>query len=199
MSRSLIALTTLFFLMAGRAADLTVTFHFNPSLSEEGNPIVAFFGGGTVSLISLSIVIFALSAGGLLAFWFGGSLNTDPVSFRQFVSIWFRRVALNRRPFKDYFPGGSHANEGLQAFRLFGLVLSWALIFGSFTAVHAWFATRDTSGPTTYQAVYSFLRIGRYNYLSNIAAFVGCLFGLLLFFIIEYKALARGSIRGGSR
>ena len=199
MRRSVIAATTLLLLIVGRAADLTVTFYFNPSLSEEGNPVVSLFGGGAASLIFVSLVIFALSAGGLIAFWFGRSLNTDPVSFRRFVSIWFRRVALNRRPFRDYLPGGPFASEGLQAFRLFGLVLSWALIFGSITAVHAWFATRATSDPTTYQVVYSQLRIGRYNYLANIAAFAGCFFGLFLFFITEYKEVARRTSRGNRR
>ena len=189
MHRLVITVVTLLFLVAGRVADLATTFYFNPSLSGEGNPIVLLFGGGALSLISVSVLLFMLSSIGLLAFWRGESLilSTRPVSFATFLSIWLKRVALQRRPFGNYLPGASHWNEGLQAIRLFGVVLAWAMIFGSVTAVHAWFATRDISSSTTYQYVYSALRIGRFNYLPSIIAFGGCLFGAFLFFVSEYK------------
>ena len=189
--RSFLAITTLSLLVAARTADLVVTFHFNPSLSDEANPIVSLFGGGAGSLVPATVAISALSATGLLAFWFGQSLSLkmEPPNLRGFLLVWVRKVILDRHPLRDYLHGGSYTKEGMQAFRLFGLALSWALIFGSFTAVHAWFATRDVSEPTTYQLVYSWLRVGRYNYLASIVAVAGLLFGIMLFFVCEYYAI----------
>ena len=193
MTRSLVALITMFLLAAARIADLVVTFHFNPSLSDEGNPFVLLFGWGATGLVSMHLLMSAVATSALLAFWLGRSLilDVERLTLSRFVSTWVKYVASTRYPFRDYLVGGAHSNEGLQAFRLFGLVISWVLIFGSFTAVHAWFATRDTSHATTYQLIYAFLRVDRYNYLTSILALVGGLFGAALFFITEYKYISR--------
>jgi len=189
--RSVLVWVTLCLLIVVRLCDLIITLRLTPDLSREGNPVVTLFGGGAGSMLSVVTVFSVLALAGLFAYWRGPSLlvNLTPVSLSQYVLEWMRQVACERQPFTAYLPRGSHAKQGLQAVRLFGLALSWSLIFGSTEAVHAWlliWAFPDPSFLTTY----SFIRIGRTPLVPLIAAAAGLIFGSWLFFLSEHKTLA---------
>jgi nitrate/nitrite transporter NarK len=188
MNRAFLTLTTLVVLLIARSLDLMATFWYNPSLSGEANPIVMVFGGGVRSLLLSVIILLILLTAGLLVFWRGPSLvlRTTPKTFRDFVVVWFRMVALNRQPLTAYLPSGTHWNEGLQALRLFGLALPWAITFGSFAAVYAWLAIY---GPLkNHQIIFSTVAIGRFTGTPAISALVGFFSGAFLFFITEFRA-----------
>ena len=168
-----------------------MTFYFSPSLKNEGNPLVSLLGGGTGSLLLANIVLLVLCIFGLLGFWFGDSLRqeSDPKNLWSFVHVWLKRVILQRQAFATYLPGGRHANEGLQAFRLFGLALSWACILGSAVAVYAWFAVWH---PSNFRTMYSVFSLGRFSCFPALIAGVGWLFGTWLFLLSEYDHHRRG-------
>jgi hypothetical protein len=188
-NRKFLAVTTFIVLVTARISDVGITFWYNPSLTEEANPIVMVFGAGARTLIASVLVLFALLTVGLALFWRGSSLvlRIRPQSFLSFVKFWFRKVALNRHPLSTYFPRGAHWNEGLQALRLFGFALPWAFIFGSFAAVYAWLAIH---GPLpNHRILFSVVSVGAFTGVHIVFAFVGFICGALLFFYSEYSGI----------
>jgi hypothetical protein len=196
MRRLVITVVTLLLLIASRTADLATTLYFNPSLDREGNPIVLLLPGGVTSLVSVSALVLVIFSIALFAFWRGQSLalSSRPADLAAFLSIWLQNVAFQRRPFGTYLPTAPHWNEGLQAVRLFGVALAWAIIFGSFAAVHAWFATRELTTVTAYQRIYSALRVGHFNYLPFMMAAIGSIFGAFVFFWSDYAEMTRRQV-----
>jgi len=187
--RSFLASATFAFLTIVRIADFATTLHFDQSLSHEGNPVVFIFGGGLPALVLTGVVVWVVCTAFLFAFWRGTPLRLakQPKRFGGFVRIWIQRVVKPRHSITDSLPGGSHWNEGLQAIRLFGLGLSWAIIFGSIAAIHAWFATRVADGGA-YQHMYSTLRVGKLNLFVFLMTPAGFLVGATIFFISEYRS-----------
>jgi len=193
-ARGFVALITLLLLTAGRAVDIGTTLHFDPSLHREGNPLVLLFGGGIGTLIASNLLIWLLFLVSLFAFWRGPTLKLSRSSqnFTEFFLTWVRQVVASRRPISHTLPGGSHWNEGLQAIRLFGLGLSWAMILGSMLAAHAWFATRDARG-TLFQQAYSTLHFGKLSLLIYLVMPIGFVLGGTIFFLSEYHSMRIGS------
>jgi hypothetical protein len=187
-ARGFVALVTLLLLTAGRAVDIGTTLHFDPSLHREANPLVLLFGGGIGTLIASNVLIWLLFLVALFAFWRGPTLKLSRPSenFAEFFRTWVRQVVGSRRPISHTLPGGSHWNEGLQAIRLFGLGLSWAMILGSMLAAHAWFATRDARG-TLFQQAYATFHFGKLSVLIYLIMPIGFVMGGTIFFLCEYN------------
>jgi hypothetical protein len=190
MRRAPLTFITLSILILVRSLDLVITFHFSPSLSAEGNPVFLMLGGGTPSLLLTTSFFSFLAVGFLHVFWRGRSLpwRKPPSTLGHFVHRWLQRVAFERQPFTAYFCGNTHACEGIQAVRLFGMALSWALIFGSGAALYAWGAIFMFGG-SIFLPFFSFLSIGRFSLLPSIFAVFGFFLGALLFFLSDFVAL----------
>jgi hypothetical protein len=172
--------------------DLAATFYFNPTLSREGNPVLLMFGGSRQSLMLITSVFSLLAVVGLIVFRRSKSLDWDnPVTaLGSFIRGWLHHVAFDRQPFTAYFWGNSHATEGLQAVRLFGVALAWALIFGSAAAVYAW-ATLFHYGNRVFLGIFSAVSIGRFSLVPFFIAVLGFVFGAWLFFWSEYAQMRR--------
>ena len=194
MTRSFIAFFTLILLMLARASDLITTFFFDPDLRHEANAVAVLLGRTWGSLIVPALILFILLTIGLYLYGRGGGLKLvrSPKTLRKFVGLWVRTVVLDRQPFRAYFPRGSHANQGREAVRFFGLAVSWALIFGSFTAVYAWFALY---GPvTTHRRIFSLSSIGSFTAAPSLLSVIGFSFGSYIFFRYEFEAHRKRSI-----
>lgn len=189
-ARGLVASVTLLCLTAGRTIDVVTTLHFDPSLRREGNPLVVFVGSGIGTLIGANVLIWLLLLVCLLAFWRGPTLklSRSPKTFADFFRKWVRLVLGSRYPISHTLPGGSHWNEGLQAIRLFGMGLSWAMILGSMVAVHAWFAMRDARSTLFHQA-YATFRFGKLSLLIYLIMPIGFVMGGTIFFLCEYNCV----------
>jgi hypothetical protein len=190
MRKGHLAVVTVSVFVAIRTLDLLITFHFSPSLTREGNPVFLATGGGAATLLAITSAFSILVIGGVIAFWSGRSFvwDHDPAGFRPFVGAWLRRVALTRQSLKSYFPKNTHSIEGLQAVRLFGLALSWALIFGSAAACYAWLAIFAFESPR-FLKVFSFLALGRFSLFPSLTAIPGFVFGAWLFFWSEFARI----------
>lgn len=175
-----------------RALDLLTTFYFNPTLSREGNPVYLTFGGSQQSLLGVTSVFSLLVIIGLLIFSRGTSLGLDRPAdtLGSFIRGWLHRVAFDRQPFTAYWSGNSHATEGLQAIRLFGVALAWALIFGSAAAVCAWVILFKYES-RAFSAIFLSLSIGRFSLFPSLFAVLGFVFGGWLFFLSDYKTLQK--------
>jgi hypothetical protein len=193
-TNGLVALVTAVALTTARFFDLATTLYFDPSLEHEGNPLVLFFGAGLPVLVASMVLIWVICLISVLAFWRGSTLKLGrpPINFRDFLRTWVRRVVKSRHRIADTLPGGERWNEGLQAIRLFGLGLSWAMIFGSGFAIHAWFATHDGSA-ASYQRMYSALRVGKLNFFTLLTTPLGFAVGSALFFLLEYRSAQSAS------
>jgi len=193
MNHARLALTTLLFLVSTRASDLVVTFYFNPSLDREANLIVRVLGGGARSLVAISVIEVVSLSGALLLFWRGPYLSelcTNGGSFRNFVARWLTEVIGSRDPFTAWMPGGPRSTHSVQAIRLVGVALSWAMIFGSLAAVYAWFVLMINFSDRM-RAVFTSLSFGSTTVVPYLAALLGFCFGALLFFISEYSRTRR--------
>ena len=188
-TRLYVAVSTFVLLTAARVADIATTVYFNPSLDKEGNPIVFFLGGKLGSLVVSTAVVWLIAVSFLFAYWRGDRLKTlqVPSTFLEFVRAWSRRVLVRGRPMRTSLPGGRYWNEGLQAVRLAGIALPWAVIAGSMTAIYSWFATYGASKGTVYQSLYAALQIGGLNYFSWLTSAAGFAAGVWLFFWLEFR------------
>lgn len=198
-SRHVITVLTLLLLTGARIIDTATTFHFDPTLQREGNPVVFFFGGKTWSLLMATVAVWLTCVAFLVAFWRGKSLRIrqPPKSLRGFVGTWINRVIRPQHPLRQSLPGGPYWNEGLQAIRLVGLGLPWAVIFGSATAIYSWFAIQHPPQITFYQHLYSTLNVGGLNYFIWLMTPPGFVTGTALFFWSEYRHLRANIIRRG--
>lgn len=187
MNRTCITYSTFVVLAVARLSDLLTTFAFDPKLSREWNPVVVLFGRNALVLLVPALAWFVLLGIGLWLYWRRGGLNlpAPPKTFGEFVAIWLRVVARDRQPLSSYLPKKSHANQGLQAVRLFGVGLPWSITFASFAAVYAWFVLY---GPLTKQrALFSMLSIGSFTALPAFSAVIGFICGSYIFFRCEFS------------
>lgn len=187
MLRTVLFVISLAALVIARAFDLIITFRFDPSLTREGNPAVMVFGGGAWTLIVTALVPSVLVAGGLLTFWLTPSLKLPTPranSLRCYIRRWTRHVVLQRHRLREYLRPQSHLAEGLQAIRLFGVGLTWALVAGSVVAIYAW--TVMSRQHTVFRFIYQHLSVGRFSLLPSLVAVFGFCFGAACFFYVEY-------------
>lgn len=184
----MLAGATFLLLTLVKTGDVIATLYFDPSLSHEGNVFVVFLRGKVPTLLYSTSLSWFVCSTFLLLFWRGETLRTSAHSkrFRTFVQDWACAVIASRRSMRSTLPGGAHWNEGLQAIRLFGVALSWALITQGLLATYAWFATNGGRGPSFF-AVNSAFKIGRWSFLISLITLSGFVIGSLLFFWSEFK------------
>ena len=193
MTKKTLFASSLLCLIVARACDLGATFYFDPALQREANLPLLLFGGGWAALLVAALVPSAVAVAGLFVFILGHPLaeNTTPeLSFSAFKRLWLKRVVLNRHPFRAYLRGGTHQEEGLQAIRLFGVALTWSLIFGSIVCVYAWSALANDHSQA-FRAAFFHFGIGRFPLLQILIAFLGFVFGAALFFRSDYLEIKR--------
>jgi hypothetical protein len=144
MIRTLFTALTLFAITAARPSDLATTFHYNPSLSHEANPIVAHFKADAQTMVVADILgVITLPFAPLFVYWRGSPkrLTTTPESMWDFAGLYLYGRRMSRGQLlraillcwplpKDWF----------QVLRLWGLAGSWAVVVGSFAAAFSWCA-----------------------------------------------------------
>ncbi|MCW3061760.1 MAG: signal peptide protein [Capsulimonas sp.] len=145
MKRTLPTLITLFAVTVARASDIATTFHFNPSLSQEANPIVAQFGAGASTMVLTNVVgVFVFLFVPLFFYWRFPStpLQSIPANVREFICLQlYGRLLLTREFFRAILLGVPLPKNWLQILRFLGIALPWTMVFGSFLEVFAWWAS----------------------------------------------------------
>ena len=142
--RTLPTLITLFAVIAARASDIATTFHFNPSLSHEANPIVARFGADAPTFVltnALAVLVFILVP--LYFYWRfpTAPLQSTPASLREFICLQlYGRILGPGEFYRAILMGVPFPKNWVQLFRFAGIALSWTVVFGSFLAVFSWWA-----------------------------------------------------------
>lgn len=145
--RSLIASATFLAVTATRAADLLTTYRFTPSLGQEANPVVAWFGAGrSVFLLTnfLGVGLFLLLP--LFLYWRfpPAPVTPAPVTLREFITLQIYGRPLPLGEFlRAILIGIPLPRNWLQFLRMMGVVMSWTIAFGSGLAVLSWWATRQ--------------------------------------------------------
>ncbi|MEM7147219.1 MAG: hypothetical protein AAF591_19035 [Verrucomicrobiota bacterium] len=181
-------------LSAARAADVTTTLHFNPSLSREANPLSSVLGFDALQLVVTNIVavVVFLFVPLLVYIVYGpASMGEKACSFREYVSLQLFRSKLERARFlRGVFLGWPLPKNWLQAVRVLGFALSWAIVIASLQATFAWWATNqwglDWYG--RYRALFSFRGFPVVELIPIVIVFF--LMGFV-FFRMEYKAYGR--------
>jgi hypothetical protein len=144
MNRTLLTLVTFFAVSAARAADIATTFHFNPTLSHEANPIVACFGAGASTLLLTNLLAtFLFLFVPLYCFWRfpAAPMPSTPANLREFVCLQlYGRVLPHGEFCCAIFLGMPLPKKWLQLLRFCGVALSWTIVFGSCLAVFSWWA-----------------------------------------------------------
>jgi hypothetical protein len=187
--RTLVTAVTLFAVTAARASDLAVTFHYNPSLSREANPIVSYFGAGAHAMLVADIVlVIVILFVPLFVYWRGSPkrFRAKPESMWDFAALYLYERAMSRgqllRAIVFCWP---LPKDWLQVLRLWGLAGSWAVVVGSFAAVFSWWALWGLKW-SAYRVVYATFSISHYPLIVPIVALVGGAFGAVTFFRLEY-------------
>ena len=144
-TRAIIGIVTLFSIVSARAADLVTTLHFNPSLSREANPFCSILGFDAAQLIAsnlFGIVVFLLVPLFVYVVRSPAKMEEKADSLTEYVSLQLFRSKLPRsRILSGVFLGWPLPKNWLQAIRLLGFALSWAIVFGSIQATFGWWAT----------------------------------------------------------
>ena len=144
MNRTLTTLITLFAVTIARAADLATTFHFNPSLSHEANPIVSVFEADASTLLLtniLGVIVFLFVP--LFFYWRfpAAPMQATPANLREFICLQLYGRLLGRGEFcRAILLLWPFPKNRRQFLRFVGIALSWALVFCSFFAVFSWWA-----------------------------------------------------------
>ena len=190
--RAIVGIVTCFSVAAARAADLVTTFHFNPSLSREANPLVFFLGFDAAQLVASNLtgmVIFLFVP--LLLYVVRGPARMEEQadSLTQYISLQIYRSKLPRSRFLcGVFLGWPLPKNWLQVTRLFGFALSWTIVFASLQATFAWWAI-DYWGMDSYRQYRGILSFRGYPY--PVIELVSALFVFYslcyLFFRKEFK------------
>lgn len=144
MKRSSVALVTFFSVMTARAADVATTFHFSPTLANEGNPIVRLLGAGWTGLMLsnvAAVLVFLLVPLLLYWKWPPKRLADPPASVWDYASLCLYSKPMGRaRLLAAMFLGWPLPRDRRQMVRFFGFTMSWAVVAGSWAAVLAWWA-----------------------------------------------------------
>ncbi len=166
-----------------------MTFHYNPSLSHEANPIVAQFGAGAHTMIIANLVgVIVLLFEPLLVYWRGSpkKLTTTPESMWDFAALYLYDRTMSRgQLLRAVVLCWPLPKDWLQVLRLWGLAGSWAVVVGSFAAAFSWWALWGLKS-SAYRTMYSTLSIWNYPLILPIVALVGGVFGAIMFFRLEY-------------
>jgi len=189
MKRTTWMVTTLFAVTAARASDLATTFHFDPSLSREVNPIVAQLGGDAKALLlsnMIGVAVFLF----IPLFWFwrcrSKRLTVSPTSLRDFASLLFYdRILPKWQLWSASLLGWPLPKDWSQVVRLWGFAGCWTVVFGGFLATFSWWAVSEWHW-AWYQALRSALAPGNYPVIELLACIPTFYVAAIVFVRTEY-------------
>jgi len=189
MKRSVLALGTFVAVSTARAADLATTFHFNPSLSREANPLVTWHGADPKALLIFNVVGLAiLFLAPLFLYWRGRPkvLAEKAESVWDFASLLlYDRIMPKGRLIRAFLLGSPLPKDWFQFLRLWGFAGCWALAIGSFIVTFSWWAVSDLHW-TTYQTIRSSITIGSYPVLELVPVIPTFIAAAVIFFRTEF-------------
>ncbi len=186
--RRMVGIISLLGLISARAADISTTYHFSPTLQKEGNPIVTVWHLGWNGLLISEVPFLVLIAAGLWAYGRGRTKRmTVPVhSSWDFAPLCLYNRAMTKAQFiLASLTGWPLPKDWYQAFRYIGLILSWGIISGSLYAVMSWWLI-------WYYHIgwfWRFYRVSIYNYPVSllIVALIGAVIAAVYFFVTETR------------
>lgn len=189
MKPTILTFVTFLFVTAARAADLATTFHFDPTLSREANPVVAQFGAGAAGmLLANAAALVALLFVPLLCFWLGQRprFAQRPTDVWAFASLaFYRRLMPRRLLLRALITLWPLPKEWFQVCRAWGVVGSWAAGFASVVAALSWWAI--ASSPS-YHAIYAAIAFRQYPIIPLLAGLFGAAVGWRLFVSCEFPS-----------
>lgn len=197
MKCTILTLITFLAVTATRAADIITTFHSNPTLSREANPVVTVFGAGPVELLIVNVlaaVIFIYLP--LLCFWLGRRpcFEQHPADAWEFVSLaFYRRLMPRSKLLCALLMFWPLPKDWVQVCRAWSVVISWATVFATLVAVASWSALKFH----WYHTLYGAVSFHYYSFLPLLAALIGCIVGWKLFLKSEFHE--KGQTGGGTR
>ena len=189
-ARLITGIVTFSSVVAARAADLTTTLHFNPSLSREANPLCSVFGFDAAQLVAsnvIGVMIFVLVPLLIYIVYPPAKIKETAHTLGEYSSLQIFRSKLKRiRLLSGMFLGWPLPKNWLQATRVFGFAASWAIVFGSLQATFAWWATNQW-GMDWYKDYRGIINFYNYPVIELIP--VGIVFYLMgyLFFRKEFN------------
>lgn len=187
MKTTIVTVVSFLFVTAARAADLATTFHFDPTLSREANPIVAQFGAGAAVFLLVNVIgIVLVHILPLLCFWRGHRPRYPhpPANIWDFVSLTFyRRLMPRRELIRALVTCWPLPKDWFQVCRAWGVVGSWSIGVGSLAAALSWWAI--ASSPS-YHAIYAAMVVHRYPIIPLLAGVVGAVPGWKFFVACEF-------------
>lgn len=197
--RAIPALVSLLMISAARASDMVSTFHFNPSLSSEANPLVAWWGVGAPSLVLINIsTVVALLLIPLFLYWrfSPAPLATKPATPRDFICQQIYGRSLSTPEFhRAMFMAWPLPKNWLQAARWFGFVITGTIAVASFHAAFSWWAAHEWN-----LQWYNHLRyrtaIGGYPSLEIISAMMAGIVIAKHYCRMEFESFKRQSAAG---
>lgn len=143
----MVGLITFSSVTVARAADIATTLHFNPSLSREANPLSSVLGFDAAQLVVSNLILVVLFLLVPLIFYVvrgPAKIMEKAHTLTEYMSIQLFRSKLERNCFLcGVFLGWPLPKNWLQATRVFGFAVSWAVVFASLQATFAWWATNQ--------------------------------------------------------
>jgi len=200
--RAIPALVSLLMISAARASDIASTFHFNPSLSSEANPLVAWWGASAPTLVLVNIgTVVAFLLIPLFLYWryAPAPLATKPATAREFICQQLYGRTLSTPEFhRAMFMAWPLPKNWLQAVRWFGFVITGTMAFASFHAAFSWWAAHEWD-----LQWYNHLRyrtaIGGYPSLEIISAMTAGIFIAKHYCRMEFESFKRQSATEADR
>jgi hypothetical protein len=145
LKRTCFTLLAFFGMLAARAADIAVTYHYSPNLFFEGNPAVLLLGAGWRFLIISNVVVVALVTACLL-YWWRRPLQHVPAPEVQDVWSFASHTyfgAVHRRMKLVWHVLVSRPRNWRCGLQLLGITLPPMIIVCSAGAVFTWVALHE--------------------------------------------------------
>lgn len=198
MTRNSRTIVTALAVILGRVSDTGSTLHFNFSdtasalslnspLSNEGSPIISITGNGARTLVLTNILaVLVLLFLPLWLYWRYPvqTCSATPANLREFISLQFYKRILPKREFFRAF-WFKLPKDWLQTGRLFGFVVCWSAVGGSFMATFNWWALWGWNW-RAYEEFRDRLLVWGYPVLEPLAALVFGLIAGYIFFKTEF-------------
>jgi hypothetical protein len=191
-TRVIIGVVTFFSIAIARTADLATTLHFNPSLSREANPLSSVLGFDAAQLVVSNVIgvaIFLLAP--LLIYVVRGPAKIEEKAntLTEHISLQLFRSKLDQnRVLCGVFLGWPLPKNWLQATRVVGFALSWAVVFASLQATFGWWAINHW-GMDWYRQYRGILNFRGYPVIELIPPLLVFYSMGYLFYRMEFKGL----------
>jgi hypothetical protein len=177
-------------MLAARAADIGVTYHYSPDLFYEGNPAVLIFHAGWKFLIVANLLVVALVSACLL-YWWRQPLMHQPVP--EVKDVWsfashtyFGRV--HRRLMLVWHVLFSRPRNWRCGLQLLGVTLPPMIIVCSAGAVYTWVALHTWRWEGYLKVYHALCPFFPYGFMIPAG-----ILAQLLFFKTEYQRYQRAS------